>query len=374
LNKKILIVPSRYPTEYQPHNYIFVKDQAEILAKNYEVKVRGVITISFRELMKKGILSLGVVKYNKNNVDTKLVLIPSIPKCKKINNFIRNLGNYLLIRGIVKDIDIVHIHSYLAGDVGIKIKNKLNKDYFITEHSSTLLSKNISRFDYELAYNVFRNSNKTFAVSSSFAKELEKKFKLKIDVLYNVVDTDFFKPTKINNEKFIFLTIGNLVKVKNHELLINSFSKVFKNVDNVLLQIIGDGVEFSNLKELIIKNEMDDKIKLLGYKNKNEIKEYFNLSSVFVMTSIKETFCVALIEAMSMAKPIISTDFGGVIEEIKNLNDCKIVENNVERLSISMLNIFNAKKDESFENRKYIINNFSKKSFLLNFKKKVEKR
>lgn len=370
--KSILIIPSRYPTIYKPHNYKFVEDQANIIATNYNVQIISTINISLKDIFKYGIKHLGIKKKRNNNFVEVLLLIPSIPKLKRINNFFRYLGNRYLIKKYIKlsDIDIVHLHTYLSGDIAVYLKNKYNIPYFITEHYSLLLKNNLDSFDFRLAKKIFENAKQVFAVSKTYGSVLEKRFEIKTKILHNFVDTDFFKPSllPIKNNKYIFLTIGNLVKVKNHQLLIRAFTKAFAGDTNVELHIIGEGEEYYNLQNLIKQLNMQNSIKLLGYQSRDKIKEYLDRCNAFVMTSMHETFCIAVIEAMSMAKPIICTDFGGVVEEIKHLKDCIITNHSEIELSIAMKQYYDNNYIKSEENRKFVIENFSVQSFLKDIK------
>lgn len=349
---------------YQPHNYIFVEDQVKVLSSTYEVQVISTITVSFKELFKKGLMHLGISKSKTKNASIVLLLIPSIPKMKKLNNFLRYLGNKYLMKKYLKKIELIHLHSYLSGDIAIELKNKFNVPLYVTEHSSLLLENSIDSFDYNLANKVFKNSNTVFAVSRFYANKLNDKFNTECDVLHNIIDTDFFRPFNVQKDKYIFITVSNLAKVKNHKLLIESFAKEFKKIDNVELQIIGDGPEYDILIKLIKSFKLENKIKLLGYLDRSDIVKYINEASTFVMTSEYETFCIAIIEAMSMEKPIISTDFGGVISEIKNLKDCSIVAQSSEEMGKSMKSFHDKKLQHSIENRKFVINTFSKIKFL----------
>lgn len=365
--KSILIIPSRYPTIYQPHNYIFVEDQAKVLAQKYNVQVMGCVTISVKDIFRKGVFALGIQQYEKDNISVILLLIPSLPKLKRINNFFRYLGNKLLVKHYVKKVDIVHLHTYLAGDIAIKLKKEKKIPYVITEHSSLLLYDHIDNFDFNLVKKVFSFSDKNIAVSTNFATVLSKKFDTQFDVVPNIVDTNLFKPNLIKDEKngeVSFLTVGNLVDVKNHKLMIESFTKAFLDNPKVKLNIIGSGPNENAIRELIDSLKMQNQIFLLGYKTREQIAIYLNNSDLFLMTSKHETFCIAVIEAMSSAIPVICTNFGGVVEDIKHLENCYITDHSNDSLSLIISDVVSQKSFYSESNRVFTLENFSEQSFL----------
>ena len=69
--------------------------------------------------------------------------------------------------------------------------------------------------------------------------------------------------------------------------------------------IIGEGEEYENLKELILKEKLENKIKLLGYIDPNLIPYYLKAADVFIFSSLKEGFGLAILEAMAAGLPVV---------------------------------------------------------------------
>lgn len=111
----------------------------------------------------------------------------------------------------------------------------------------------------------------------------------------------------ITKEKII-LSIGRLEKHKRHDLTI----KAFKNIkqEGWKLIIAGVGPEEDELRKYIKKNQLTDKVELVG--KITEIETYYNKSKIFVFSSQYEGYPNVLIEAMSFGIPTISSncDFG----------------------------------------------------------------
>ena len=85
------------------------------------------------------------------------------------------------------------------------------------------------------------------------------------------------------NSKFIFLTVGRLVPVKNIDLQIKATAEVVKKYPNTKLWIVGDGVEKSNLKSQISKLKLENNVKLLGWQN--NLEEFYVKADAFLLTS-----------------------------------------------------------------------------------------
>lgn len=75
------------------------------------------------------------------------------------------------------------------------------------------------------------------------------------------------------------------------------------------LDIYGEGNKREELNNLIIKNNLEDKVSLRG--NSDKIFNELQNSDIFVLTSDYEGMPNALIEAMAMGLPVISTDCKG---------------------------------------------------------------
>nr|WP_068893317.1 glycosyltransferase [Pedobacter panaciterrae] len=360
MKREILIIPSRYPTYYQEHNYIFVSEQAAALASYSKVNVIGCIPVSLKFILKKGLRFLGRTSYMSGNLHVNLFLVPALPFCKRWNEGIRLLINKLLFKSYYKTnkCRVVHFHTYLSARLGPWIKKKYNIPYIVTEHSSTFYNNSISKYDEDISKSVFISSSLNIAVSKTLSDVLSEKFGRPFVTISNMVDTSFFTPQvkKWINKESHFITIGNLVKVKRHELLIRAFhASFFKS--KTTLTIVGSGDERDNLLKLISSLEMEDQIFLVGYKTKTQIRDLLNETKYFVLVSKNETFGVVVIEALSMGLPILLTDFGGVSLEVSSYDGCVIVKDSIEDLSLGFNQILQFDKNESL--RKIAIDNYS---------------
>jgi len=113
---------------------------------------------------------------------------------------------------------------------------------------------------------------------------------------------------KENKNKFVFLTVGRLVPVKNIGMQIEAMKEVVKKYPAAELWIIGDGTERKNYELRITNYELEKNIKLFGWKN--NLAEYYSTADAFILTSDAEGWGLAVIEAASFGLPIIMTDVG----------------------------------------------------------------
>lgn len=102
------------------------------------------------------------------------------------------------------------------------------------------------------------------------------------------------------------ISVGRLVKEKDLETLIMSFSILNKDYHHYQLAIIGSGPEKNNLEKLVKKLNLDHKIKFFGYQS-NPFK-YINKSKILIVSSQWEAFGFTIIEALSLGKQVVITD------------------------------------------------------------------
>jgi len=133
---------------------------------------------------------------------------------------------------------------------------------------------------------------------------------------------------------------------------------VFYAKKDVRLTIIGSGSEYDNLNSLIQKLNMQQQIKLYGIASRKEVLERLQNSDVFVSSSHYETFGVVIIEAMSCGLPVVATKCGGAESIVVDDKLGKLVDININDLSLGMLAVYNKKYDSKYI-RNYVIDNFS---------------
>lgn len=139
-------------------------------------------------------------------------------------------------------------------------------------------------------------------------KEIKKK-KCKIKCIYHplINKTEVVKPNvqKPNEETLKLVAIGRLVPEKDFETLIKAV-KILSIKKDLKLEILGEGPEREKLQQLIEKENMEDKVEMIGYV-KNPFS-YLVKSDVFILSSQQEAFGNVIVEALYAGKYIVATD------------------------------------------------------------------
>ena len=186
-------------------------------------------------------------------------------------------------------------------------------------YASNLIKRNIMAYFYKKADKIIVNSE-------DFKKEFKKFFNLDSINIYNLIEPKE-KITKLskykikncffsNSKKIInILSIGRLVKQKDQITILRSLNLI-KNKKKFKFCLIGKGKELHNLNKFINNNKLKDKAKIIGFQN--NIYPYYLKSDLFILSSLYEGLPNALIEAVTLGVPVISSDCKTGPREILN--------------------------------------------------------
>ena len=100
--------------------------------------------------------------------------------------------------------------------------------------------------------------------------------------------------------------VGRLHPQKNYPLLLSAMKTIRSSHPDVVLEIYGEGDERSELEELIGRWELGDFCKLMG--RTRNVEAVLKEADLFVMSSDYEGMPNALIEALAIGVPCISSD------------------------------------------------------------------
>lgn len=125
-------------------------------------------------------------------------------------------------------------------------------------------------------------------------------------VLKNPLNPAFSRPRFMGERDGNIVAVGRVDSNKNHEMIIRAFSRLAKEFPQSVLTIYGEGECRKKLLELASMLGISDRVSLPGAVP--DIPEKIYKSSVFVLSSNIEGMPNALLEAMCLGIPAISTD------------------------------------------------------------------
>lgn len=130
-------------------------------------------------------------------------------------------------------------------------------------------------------------------------------------------------PEALSERKKRIVTVGRLEEQKNHKLLIDAFSSVYKTHRDFTVDIYGDGTLKDELRAFIEERQLTEVVHLCG-KIEN-VPESIRDAYMFVLSSDYEGLSNALLEAMAVGLPCITTDCAGSVDVIQSRENGLIV-------------------------------------------------
>lgn len=217
-----------------------------------------------------------------------------------IKSFYKSLNNYL----VKNDIEVAISFSYVvAAKISLACK-KFDIPIVFSERSDPS-RKNYNGKKGIWKYVFFKNiSNVVFQTekAKSFYPEKQQKHSL---VILNPVNLDSFPLKFIGERKKEIVSVGRLFEMKRYDVLIDAFTKIANKHTDYVLKIYGEGPLRKILQEQIERSNVKDRIFLMG--KCDDIFNAINQASAFVFTSDYEGLPNALIEAMLLGLPCVST-------------------------------------------------------------------
>ncbi len=233
-------------------------------------------------------------------------LAPSPEEYKKISEVKR----IILTRKMIKKVSPQVAIGFLEGGYGLFISSfgmKFKKVASARINPRFIMEKKGLRASINRAW--FKSADSIVLQTESQLDFMPDNMKSRCVVIANPISDEALKrvkgETEYENCKNIVMA-GRLATQKDYPVMISAMKKVVAKHLDVTLSIFGKGPLEDNLQSMIDESGLSDNIFLKGWTN-NTIDEY-SKSDMYVMSSYFEGMPNALMEAMAMGLPCVSTD------------------------------------------------------------------
>jgi glycosyltransferase involved in cell wall biosynthesis len=258
------------------------------------------------------------------NIQTEIIQTKSFKKLH-LFSFISSLRKFSdLIRK--ENIGIVHSNAACSresflGALAARI-NKIPFVFHVRVLDSSWLSEKL----------LVALSSKVIVISEAVARKFNwVRPKDKVVRIYNGVDLqeysmekiriDLKSELKISPDSLVIATAGTLVPMKGFGYFLEAAGKLVKVYPNLKFIIAGESVERFRgyefkLKSLVGSLGLKEKVSFIGMRK--DFSSVLAITDIFVLPTLREAFGRVLIEAMSMGKPLVATNIGGIPEVVDN--------------------------------------------------------
>jgi glycosyltransferase involved in cell wall biosynthesis len=146
----------------------------------------------------------------------------------------------------------------------------------------------------------------------------------------------------LNNNKLTFLYLSRIIPRKGLDILLKAFCLLRMKESNVFLVIGGDGPFLSHCKNICLSLKIPD-VLFVGVVDQEHVNELYINADVYVLPSnnrdgLEEPWGLVINEAMSMGKPVITTDYVGAAYDyvINGYNGYTVKQNSILHLYEAM--------------------------------------
>ena len=326
--KKICLVTNWYPTDNNPYQGLFFREQAIALADYYDFVV---LHYQYSYSRYKESSKLKFNKHEYNITEYTVNICPSTLH-KWIKKLVLNGSDYIeklhqiIYKQLAKEkIDIFYsISGQTEAAITAKYAKYFNKPYIVSEHGpfpwiGTLLTEE-NRIAIE-------NANAFLAISNDKIRQILMQG-IRLPQIYyvgNMVDDEKFILAQAANEVKTFITVGANVFYKNYEMLIETFNRLTQITREPFKLLIvgyqankGYSQEATELENSFREADFSKNVELIPNVPHEEMPGLLAKADAFVMTSIQEGQPVSAIEAGCCGLPIFATRCGGVEDYVDN--------------------------------------------------------
>ncbi|BCS54961.1 glycosyltransferase family 4 protein [Geobacter sp. SVR] len=229
---------------------------------------------------------------------------------------VRLLQNIASVVGRVRP-DVVHSHLLDSNFYASLVSRRMGIPHVSTEHGDLLFIRSATA---GIKYSAISFcSSRVICVSEAVRNKAAGIVRAgKLATIPNGIN--FFRPASscfrehcgIPSTAVLIGNVGNLYPIKGQKFLIEAFAQLLASHPDARLVLVGRGAEEPNLRHLARELNIEGKILFTGFRN--DVEDIVNSLDLYVQPSLSEGHPLAVLEAMSIGIPVITSAVGGLPE------------------------------------------------------------
>jgi glycosyltransferase involved in cell wall biosynthesis len=309
------------------------------------------------------ILTLGVSKFTNGGMASvllsyeqyfdKMKFVPTWKLSNKITKYFYLIRALLVTTFLLffdRRIKILHIHgaanaSFQRKAIFVRLGKLFRKKIILHMHAADFEQYYESHKNKKYVTGVINKCDKLIVLSKSWMSYFNNIgiHKSKIEVLNNIVSLPKIKNKVNDGKKINFLFLGEIGFRKGIFDLLKAISLEQETLQNkIILRIGGNEVE-GDIREFIKNHKLSSFVFFEGWISGKEKNDILSWADIFILPSYNEGLPIAILEAMSYSKPIISTSVGGIPEVVQSYENGILVEpGNIDQIRQSLLFFINS--------------------------------
>ena len=229
--------------------------------------------------------------------------------------------------------DVVHTHKYKDSFIGTLVARSLGIPYVVRiVHGLPepfMGLRNAKMVAYTAADRLMTGwfVDRVVAVSSDIEKVLIGMYgSNRVSCIHNGIDLEAVRVTtsreafrrkwQIPEDAVVIGTVGRLVPVKGHVILLEATKILQASIGNVALVLVGDGPLRKDLEANAKRLGLEKSVIFAGQQDQSY--DFMNMMDVFVLPSLHEGIPMVVLEALALQRPVVATRVGGIPEVIEH--------------------------------------------------------
>ncbi len=330
---KTLLFSTLYPSSVRPAHGIFVETRLRELLKSGRVETQVVAPVPWFPINHRIFGSYAKMaatpRFEERNgirVHHPRYLLP--PKVgQNIAPHILAAGALPTIRRLMSegfDFDVIDAHFYYPDGVAASIiAEKLGKPFVCTARGSDINLYKQSPKPNRMLRGAIAKAAANIGVCADLVEQM---IELGADpetslAIRNGVDLQRFFPVDrrearktlgIGHEGLLLLSVGNLVELKGHHLIIQMLAEL----PDAKLAIVGSGPMQSQLQTLVASLGLTAQVVFAGQQPNETLKNWFSAADALILASSREGWANVLLESMACGTPVVATKVNGTPEVV----------------------------------------------------------
>ena len=279
----------------------------------------------------------GVGAYDSKYVDQALVPDAKTGETISIREIQHNYCEFIEKYLMEFKPDLVHAHDWLTFEAGMLAKRNFGVPLVAHVHATEYDRSGMNGGNpvvIEIEREGLMMADKIIAVSEATKRIIHEKYHIpedKIDVIYNSLDEDFVKEVyKYDTDDYAYLeamkaagytivsTVGRFTVQKGLSNMMKAAARALSKEKKLIFVFAGDGEQREELLELSAKYGISRNVVFTGFVRGKQLRDIYQVSDIFVMSSVSEPFGLTALEAAHHGDVLILTKQSGVAEVLKS--------------------------------------------------------
>jgi glycosyltransferase involved in cell wall biosynthesis len=234
--------------------------------------------------------------------------------------------------------DVVHAHDWLTFEAGVLAKKNYGLPLVAHVHATEFDRSGMNGGNpvvHAVEYEGLCMADKIIAVSKATKKIIHDRYGIpwdKIDVAYNSLDEGFvtsdysfqsdqYKYIEAMKEQgyTVVSTVGRFTIQKGLSHMMKAAARAISKEPKLLFVFAGDGEERDELMKLAADLHISNNVIFTGFVRGQRLRDIYEISDVFVMSSVSEPFGLTALEAAHHGNVLILTKQSGVAEVLRSV-------------------------------------------------------